>query len=1277
MKKIYVTHKIITTSIVGALAIGSTVAVTYAYQAVAQYKPSSSKEDMKNNQVLFNNNKDSLGNSNNGQNNSKWLQKQNQKEKKNATQNSNYLFDKNQNAAVQKTMTINNTTASSTNTENTSNSNDKNSTNTSNSNTIVDVDENAKNPDIIIGEEKGAPGKSEGGNESGQEENPNKGPVKPGNPGNENHGGNSSGGDGSSEKPSGGKINYGQIKDPVSTNTQNNKDYSDTIGMKSSDYSSEKVNDTKKDANYHMHILIQPSVSSENMLYQGATITKQNLYGMLVTGVMFTYGTLKDGNRDFDKDIFYSWDENAINTYIKINEISVDGGKTWIKDFPYTIGENVSEIKLNISYRLSKDDDWISYKPDNSFMDTVSVSETKVIVLKQQLKEGTDSIQISDIANSASQYLAAGSTLNLLQYQYDILNSESDLDYLLPGWTENEKEVSWIYDVKPGRHFIEPMDLVKLDTSKYTAKLFSGYETVFGENQFCYLQALVNTSETRELTVPKYIQMLDFDEEKTFDSIELPDTVMVVHDDNITVKDKWIVSKENENLAVKDGILMSKDLSRIISVPDCIDKITITKKIKSLDVGKLVGKTIYLTADNIDDLPEIPYEKLKDCKIVLKDSIFNQYLNNHYDSIVKSTNVTFAKESDEDTTYTVKDHCIMKGKTLYKAIKGVSTIHLNEDVENIEKNAFKDAKGIHSIILSDKIQSLTLEPGCFDQSGIKHIYCSNEEQQEWIESQLKKLGYTDIQVHLMVTEVDGFKYKVEDDGTITLLKANPDVVEFDGYVGNVLVDQIGDGAFKDCTSLKSVYLPENIKVIGEEAFENCSSLETMLIDSKDTITIGKDAFEGLSSARMIASNARGATLQDGYELSVYNDFYQSCFFVPCINYGYGNGAMYFQGDFGNYTLENIGPTSKAIYLNTTDGTPFLMMASNKEVDSQLTLPTTTSEFYPYAMANTYSSSEGFTINLEDLEGVYYNNGSFYNSGIGGNVVIGQDCYLDGYAFDSCYNIDSIEVLDGSDICSYAFYNCSSITKAILKNVNTLQSAAFYCNIYLNCFSDLTNIEFVGSVPTLSLAYDSSFHFTDPIDDTNIHLQFTNTNETEESFLYKYRYLFAGYEESDGISASLQMWNSIKSDLYWENWMVENYEPTYDEIYDAFKAKLLEAENKLRAMLGLEMVEEPTNMPTDIPTQEEYEKENGSEDLDEDKMSEDKDSEDESKDDSSSDENGSDAEDNQNTDVDLNEDLNQSSHGDVDESEPSADVSDSDELSNSTGNSVEINEEDFQ
>ena len=55
------------------------------------------------------------------------------------------------------------------------------------------------------------------------------------------------------------------------------------------------------------------------------------------------------------------------------------------------------------------------------------------------------------------------------------------------------------------------------------------------------------------------------------------------------------------------------------------------------------------------------------------------------------------------------------------------------------------------------------------------------------------------------------------------------------------VTSIGNFAFYDCASLKSIDIPDTVTSIGDGAFEGCSSLERMTIP--DTVTsIGKLAF---------------------------------------------------------------------------------------------------------------------------------------------------------------------------------------------------------------------------------------------------------------------------------------------------------------------------------------------------------------------------------------------------------------------------------------------------
>ena len=64
----------------------------------------------------------------------------------------------------------------------------------------------------------------------------------------------------------------------------------------------------------------------------------------------------------------------------------------------------------------------------------------------------------------------------------------------------------------------------------------------------------------------------------------------------------------------------------------------------------------------------------------------------------------------------------------------------------------------------------------------------------------------------------------------------------------VIIDTvIGEGAFKDCTSLESIDIPNSVTEIGEVAFEDCTSLKSIhsTIEKVDGVVIEGDAFNGI------------------------------------------------------------------------------------------------------------------------------------------------------------------------------------------------------------------------------------------------------------------------------------------------------------------------------------------------------------------------------------------------------------------------------------------------
>lgn len=96
--------------------------------------------------------------------------------------------------------------------------------------------------------------------------------------------------------------------------------------------------------------------------------------------------------------------------------------------------------------------------------------------------------------------------------------------------------------------------------------------------------------------------------------------------------------------------------------------------------------------------------------------------------------------------------------------------------------------------------------------------------------------------------------KAEDDNGFTVMLINNNTeIEIVSYtektssvvipseINNMKVTSIGDCAFSDCDTIKSVTIPEGVEYIGEEVFLACTSLETINIPNTVT-SIGSNAF---------------------------------------------------------------------------------------------------------------------------------------------------------------------------------------------------------------------------------------------------------------------------------------------------------------------------------------------------------------------------------------------------------------------------------------------------
>ncbi len=238
----------------------------------------------------------------------------------------------------------------------------------------------------------------------------------------------------------------------------------------------------------------------------------------------------------------------------------------------------------------------------------------------------------------------------------------------------------------------------------------------------------------------------------------------------------------------------------------------------------------------------------------------------------------------------------------------------------------------------------------------------------------------------------------------------PESVEYNGNTYSVTF--IDSEAFRACTSLTSVTIPQSVKTIGNYAFSGCSNLTSVTIPNSVT-SIGQGVFN---------------------ETAWYNNQPDGVVYAGKVVYKY-KGTM---------------PVNTEIILD--DGTSGI---SSYAFDgcaglASIKIPNSVSSIGNYAFQNC-SSMTSITIpnNVTNI-----NEGTFKGCGRLANVTLPQNVTSIGsYSFSGCSGLASITIPSSvTSIGSYAFNGCNSLTSINLpNNVTSIGDYSFY-----NC-SGLTSI----------------------------------------------------------------------------------------------------------------------------------------------------------------------------------------------------------------------------
>lgn len=255
------------------------------------------------------------------------------------------------------------------------------------------------------------------------------------------------------------------------------------------------------------------------------------------------------------------------------------------------------------------------------------------------------------------------------------------------------------------------------------------------------------------------------------------------------------------------------------------------------------------------------------------------------------------------------------------------------------------------------------------------------------------------------------------------------------------ITEIGENAFFGCLALTSIEIPEGVFEIGDHAFENCKSLSSISFPSS-LLRIGDFCFFGASLLKDVHFSAEGSLAHIGASafgecvgiLSVtlpesVTEIGASCF-KRCENLE----SVEFLGDVKSVASSAFACCKRLVSVKLPAALETIEMSAFQSCESlrSITLPNTLVAVEPYAFSNCVTLySLNFSYNIRTI-------GAF--------------------AFQGCVSLSYVRFSNGvEDVGEGAFSGCIRIaTVSLPKSLTSLSATAF------TACKGLTRIEYAGT-----------------------------------------------------------------------------------------------------------------------------------------------------------------------------------------------------------------------
>ena len=393
---------------------------------------------------------------------------------------------------------------------------------------------------------------------------------------------------------------------------------------------------------------------------------------------------------------------------------------------------------------------------------------------------------------------------------------------------------------------------------------------------------------------------------KQIKSIRIPATVEKIYPSafqGCTSLSKFIVDPKNKHYKSMNGLILSKDGTRLELMPPAVQIVKIPNGIKSLEANAFDGCAnirVVSIPQSVTSYSSGTFSNLE------PEAVVSSFLPNNMSRkklkrwvIPEGTkfvgfgtwnwvNEGYANKAPAPNLKSVKipKSATVIGAYAFKALTALETIEIPAGVTAIEAEAFAHCYSLKSIVIPssvveigegafgrcDSLTSVTLLNGaCKIGRGAFHGVSPTTLVASVVPNGLDTKKLTKWIIPEGTTSIIGEKSLNKDPFHVSRSYDKVEEVQIPSSV-----QQIGPQAFSGFKALKSIVIPEGVTSIGDEAFDDCSSLTSITIPSSVT-SIGKSAFSG---CRALTS------------VSILNE---TCEIAT--------------GDFGSAAFEGIAPTT--------------------------------------------------------------------------------------------------------------------------------------------------------------------------------------------------------------------------------------------------------------------------------------------------------------------------------------------------------------------------------